>query len=385
MNILLVSQQSSIRHNIPAYHFWSYYFKNGIQEYGANTVEISGVDWAEGLIYRDREQQEAWRKKTWPLALEKIKKYHQLFGIDLFLSYLYPQQIDENAIREITSIGIPTVNFFCDNIREFTQVPKEFKVFDINWVPEFEALSLYKKEQIHTIHAPMPMWVPLEFRGLIDASQEKSQVLFIGSKDLLRARLVHKVSTKSNIPLKIMGAGWNEHSYSSQSFETRFQQRVINQFRQIKNVGLMAWGRKFANRALYSMPNSNSFSQYIHSPPTQDEYFFESRHSAVTLGINRYPSDRFFHSNPHKYSRLRDIEAPMLGACYLTEYAPGLEYLYDLGTEIEVYRNEDELIIKAEQLIADEHKRLRLRMNGQKKALAKHTISNTLNRIFAAI
>jgi len=71
----------------------------------------------------------------------------------------------------------------------------------------------------------------------------------------------------------------------------------------------------------------------------------------------------------------------MLGACYLTEMAPGLGDLYEVGAEIETYRNAGELIEKAKQLKADPRKRLRLRQGGQRRALAHHTIEKSVARI----
>ncbi len=101
----------------------------------------------------------------------------------------------------------------------------------------------------------------------------------------------------------------------------------------------------------------------------------------ITLGINRYPSFHFPISKPDSYSRLRDIEAPMLGACYLTEWTDGIEELYDTENEIAVYKNTDELIMKIKELEADVNKRRALKINGQKRALSTHTIPDSLNNI----
>ena len=84
---------------------------------------------------------------------------------------------------------------------------------------------------------------------------------------------------------------------------------------------------------------------------------------------------------PLIYSRLRDIEAPMLGACYLTEWAPGLDQLYELGREIEVYRDADELAGKIQMLARDATQRHELRAAGQRRALNDHCIAHTLARI----
>ena len=101
----------------------------------------------------------------------------------------------------------------------------------------------------------------------------------------------------------------------------------------------------------------------------------------VTLGVNRYPSFKFPVEEPDTYSRLRDIEAPALGACYLTEWTEGIEQLYDPDKEIVVYRSADELINKAQQLIKDAGKRQQLKKNGQKRALNDHTVPKSLEKI----
>nr|WP_199141654.1 glycosyltransferase [Pedobacter sp. ASV12] len=112
-----------------------------------------------------------------------------------------------------------------------------------------------------------------------------------------------------------------------------------------------------------------------------DSYIKITKESMVTLGVSRYPSFRHSLTKPDTYSRLRDIEAPMLGACYLTEYTAGLEELYDLGSEIETYSNVEEMAQKIEKLQKDKQLRLQLRNMGQKRALSEHSIANSLAKI----
>ena len=88
----------------------------------------------------------------------------------------------------------------------------------------------------------------------------------------------------------------------------------------------------------------------------------------IAIGINRYPSFHFPFSKPDSYSRLRDIEAPMLGACFLTEWTDGIDELYINGVEIETYKTAEEFIEKVRKLQADDQKRRSLKANGQKKS-----------------
>lgn len=378
MNILLSFLQSEVQHPIPAYSFWQYHIKNGITEAGHTWTEQPNMDWAEGLTYLRREEQELWKAKTWSTFLKWVKKTLKTQKIDLFLSYLYPQQIQPEYIEEIQRLGIPCVNFFCDNVREFTKVPKEFGAFDLNWVPEYKAISLYRKAKINYIHAPMPMWVKPELRNT--CIQEKYPVSFIGSKDMQRIRLLGEAVQKG-LELEIRGSGWMEgHKKAVNPTSISLVKKAINQIDFVKKYGLYGYYRKWENRSV-SYPEHDSLKRAIREKPDFLGYTDITRSSQVTLGINRYPSFKHPISKPDTYSRLRDIEAPMLGACYLTEWTEGLDKMYDLDREISVYRNEDELIEQTKALVRDHARRKSLREKGQKRALDQLSIVHSLKTI----
>ena len=105
MRILLsfLQDKTTDPHPIAAYRFWQFYIKNGIEEAGMTYLEVPDADWAEGLTYADNSQElHDWKEKTWHLTLQYIKA--NLQKIDIFLSYLYPKQIDTAAIQEIKKL-----------------------------------------------------------------------------------------------------------------------------------------------------------------------------------------------------------------------------------------------------------------------------------------
>lgn len=364
-------------HDIPAYRFWNSYIKNGLNEAGMQWTEIPGADWAAGLIPRENDPAlDAWKGKIWEQTLKYIKE--NLLDIDLFLCYLYPKQIEINAIQEIKKLGIPCVNFYCDNVREFTRPPAEFKVFDLIWVPEFEALPMYERAKVNHIHLPMPVWIDPAYRTLPE--NENSSISFIGSKDQLREKFFFELAGKG-LPLEIRGSNWGENSNQQQvAAPSTFKSKLKNQMDLARNSGLQAFIihnlKRFGSKADYSLPG-----QYIFEKPGFDDYVKITRESRITLGINRVPTSTTFDSTPLVYSRLRDLEAPMLGACYLTEHTAGLNYLYDIGKEIETYSNADELLYKCNELINSNNKRKELRAMGQKRALRSHTVPVSLQQI----
>lgn len=381
MKIFLSFLQGKPGHPIPAYGFWEYYIKQGISEAGHTWSECKDVDWAYGLVNQSKDSFAAWKTAAWERTIRSLKQN----PVELFLSYLYPSQVDASAIRRIRDMGIPCVNFFCDNVREFKKIPDEFSVFDLNWVPEYKALAMYKRAALPCMHLPMPMWVAPEHRVVKD--EKLDQATFIGSRDIQRLLLFRGILEKSSlsIPLAIYGAEWLpdlQGSVEDPVSRTGYSlmDKIAFQFSFLKEEGLPAYFRKIQQRKLHPVISGKA-SESLKGKPDFEEYIRLTQESMLTIGVNRYPSFRFPIDKPDTYSRLRDIEAPMLGACYITEWTEGLDKMYEIGKEIEVYNSPDDFFKKTEQIILDKAKRKTMRDSGQKRALKEHSIINSINRI----
>lgn len=383
MHILLsfLQDQVSKPHPVPSYRFWQHYIKNGIEEAGMSYIEVPEVDWAEALAYDEGSATlQNWQERSWQATINYIRANRP--NIDIFLTYLYPKQINTDAIERIRKMGIPCVNFYCDNIREFKTVPAKFRIFDLIWVPEYEALDMYKNAGIKYINLPMPMWVKPELRQCT-LLHEQPGISFIGSKDTLRENLLGQAIQKG-LPLSVRGAGWLTQSIASSFVPGSAYQKLINQVNFVKQQGFSGLAIKGLQQ-LNKLPVIPVADNHIFPSPDFDEYINITQSSMVTLGINRVPTFKRTHSKPLTYSRLRDIEAPMLSACYLTEYCEGIDHLYDTDNEIHVYSTVDELVQKATELLNNKEKRDKLRINGQQRALNDHAIPSSLKKIKRAI
>lgn len=383
LRILVSCLQGPSGYPIPAYDFWRTYFKNGIEEAGHDFLEVEDADWAKGLTLQS-EELNIWRAEIWQKSLDFIRREHRARPIHLFLSYLFPAQIDPTAIREIQKLGIPCVNFFCDNRREFRTVPEAFRVFDLHWVPEIEAVQMYRKAGLAHIWRPMPCWVPPDARS---PSEETEKATFIGRCDVMRRELFGR-AFRSGADFQIRGAGWGLDGEPDRQSLLRSNKSLltsaINQIEMCKSQGVTSLGYKLLNKLMplesFEIP-SDRLGPSVSGP----EYVRLTREAKVSLGVSRVPAPRSFHRFPLRYSRLRDIEAPMLGACYLTEWSPDLGHLYELGEEIEVYHSAEDLAEKLNHLLASPDRRAALRIKGQKRALASHSIGNSLEHICAAL
>lgn len=382
LKIFLSFLQGKANHPIPAYSFWEYYIKNGVEEAGHTWVECPSIDWAYGLVPQSKESFNHWKTQVWEKTVEYLRKH----PVDLFLSYLYPSQIDVQAIKKIQDLNIPCVNFFCDNVREFREIPKQFEAFDLNWVPEFKALALYKNTGCPYIHLPMPMWVAPQLR--INKHIENSSIAFIGSKDVQRQLLFEKIlNSNPGLDLAIYGSGWKEQPVLNNNRKLQPRSLIFSlnsHLSFIKELGITAYLRKTQQRNL-NVPYSDALKSRLKGKPSRSDYITITQNSIITLGVNRYPSFRFPMNKPDSYSRLRDIEAPMLGACYLTEWTEGLEYMYDIGEEISVYRTVEEFNEITIRLKNDKIKRKRIKLNGQKKALSQLSIPRSLEQLFQKV
>ena len=376
MRVLVSCLQAQKKHAVSAYEFWRPYFIQGCVEAGLEPVEIPGVDWVEPFTLSG-EDLASWRSRTWETVVDFVRKEHAASAVSFFLSYFYPQHIDEGAIKEIQRIGVPCVNFFCDNFRLFRKAPAPYSCFDLHWVPEFEALPLYKKAGLPFIHAAMPCWIPTKFRE--PPACESEPATFIGGRDELRWQFLGR-ALEGGAKFVIRGPGWRGGATDAAAARKTYLQLLRNQVATIKHWGLLALVHKIGAR-LAAQEQVAIGSRNILEPVFGDDYFRVSREAKITIGVNRFPRPDVSNRRPLTYSRLRDIEAPMLGACYLSEWTEGLEHLYDLGTEIETYRTADEPGAKLDFLAADSAKRQDLRRRAQRRALADHTVARTLHRV----
>lgn len=378
MRVFLTCLQSLKDHSVSAYKHWRTYFVNGFAEAGIECVEVPDVDWIEGIIHPQGEKREEWLSQTWEKTLAFIRREHTRKPIDFFLGYLYPQMVQAEAIQEIQRMGLPCVNFFCDNVREFRDVPSEFHCFDLHWVPEHQAVEMYRQAGLKFIHAAMPCWVPPAQRSCDHPETQKAS--FIGSPDELRRDLLGQ-AIQSGADINIYGSGWcgeEKRSSVSSKIASRF---IQNQWRDISQQGLCSWLYKFERR-LRPLPQPPLIPlRRLCGKLSPDDFVRVMQQSCVAIGINRVTVHYRSLWKPISYSRLRDIEAPMMGACYLTEWAEDLEHLYELGSEIETYRSAEELKSKLEALQKNPEKRREMRRLAQARALSEHTVAASLLKI----
>jgi hypothetical protein len=384
MNIFLCCLQS----NLVSHHFWRENFKTSLEAMGHTVFEPEGLDLLEPLFHvNDRKWIERQRAVTSQELRSQVKAVHDEQGVDLFLSYFWSVHVHGDAIREIERFGIPTVNYFCDNLREFERVSEIINSFTLNWVPEKKACELYESRKAPHIYLPMSA-DPRFYQP--HHADELPQLSFVGSADYMRRQLLASVFD-SGLPLRIYGRQWitgadefleGEARVAAPDALTRISISSRQHWQRLRLHGLAAEWRHLSSR---NPPTFKHLEKISTSSISHQEMVNLTSNSAVVLGINRCPHPGYPKNSPLVYSRLRDVEAPMMGACYLTEYCDDVAELYDIGREVAVYRTPEELISEATRLLEDKDARKSLRELGHKAAVSRHTWAHRFERLFAAL
>lgn len=330
--------------------------------------------------------------------LEDVGRVASREGTDVFFCYLYPFQFVPELLKSLTRRGIPCVYFFCDNFSHPELANDYAPHATLNWVPEKEALPFFQASGSRAVHLPMAA-NPEIYRPV--AVEETPSVTFVGTKNPYRRERIGRLLT-AGIPVRVFGDGWNSKNASYHSLEARIngasgRRSLADRIRayawwkksaliRFTNHGIAPWVRSRRYAALgreFEALTSDAAGTDVLDREALNRRYSES---AVSLGINdQFIPERTENDGIAIYSKLRDFEATMAGACYLTQRTPENAEHFEDGQEIMTYATPEELVEKARFLLANETFRKRLRKAGHRRALAEHTWSHRFEKILSLL
>jgi hypothetical protein len=326
--------------------------------------------------------------------LEDIRKVHAAKPIGLFFALVYAFQFEPWVFKAIRAMDIPTVWFFCDNLQYPREAEKLAPYFDLTWVPERKAISMYQRLHCEYIYLPMAADPDLNRPTVPEGGKE---VVFIGTKNPYRRWLLGMALAKG-LPVEIYGTGWHPtsthhlsgDSVASQSCEPLSRVEMAVNFLEEKKesiIQILRYGLRprfsrgpiqHRGEAFEELVTRNSSAKPLDFKQVQELY----GQAKVTLGENHYIDPGCTDLDHCTYSKARDFEAPMSGACYLTRYTEELDQLYPEKDMLMTYRTADELCENAQRLLKDKDLRARLRRNARKFCLEHHTWRHRFEKLF---
>lgn len=362
---------------------WHRNLYNGLAALGHEIVEFD-FDMAPLLLHADirdprqRRFVERERPKLEEALLEQIRAEHRKRGIDLFFSYFYDACATPATIREIRALGIPTVNFYCNAIHQFELVRAIAPAFDVCMVPERAALPKYQQVGARALHVQMaadpgtyrPFDLPREF-----------DVTFVGQRYGERSQIIDQL-LRRGVNVRVWGPGWRVGWVGAGAQRAGGFERAARRLQQA-----VCSPRRTVSRAIERVleRNLNQRIAAVAGPPLSDEEVVQMySRSKLSLGFSTV-NEPVPCGEPSAHMRLRDFEATMSGACYITGYVDDLPLCFEPDKEIVTYRDFHELLEKVRFLLAHNDVAESIRAAGRRRALSDHTWQQRFTQLFAAM
>lgn len=246
-------------------------------------------------------------------------------SVDLVMGQMWANYISKETLARVRELGIPVVNISMDD-----RLPDNWSswhgtrlgavglapVCDLVLTTSSETCAWYRAEGCPAVFWPLAS-DPEVFKPAPGA-QRDIDVLFIGNKYGIRESIVRTLNQRG-VHVECYGNGW---------------------------------------------PNG---------PTTAEQSAALFKRARIVLGVGTvgYCDDVFT-------LKLRDFDAPMSGALYLTHRSPDLARLYQEGNEIECYATPEEAARKIHHYLAHPDELAAIAAAGHAKALARDTWINRL-------
>ncbi len=332
--------------------------------------------------------------------VNEVRLAHAHRPLDLFLSYFYNSHFDPKGFAEISRLGIPTVNFYCNSIYQFDLVSSIAPAVDFAWHAEKDAKALYLKVGAN------PVWVQMaadpDVYKPIKTNSREAKACFVGQRYADRDRWMAAL-VRAKVPLAIYGPGWamNGHAESNGTrlYQSEYLGRKISQpasfdsyrrvlLQNLQNRGVVggavhAWRQSRYRRQTRKL--TPLFAEFSHGGIPFEQICQVFSEHEVILNFSNVWGDGRSGSKLIPHVRLRDFEAPMCRTCYVTGYTDEITEFYEPGKEIVTYRDAAELIDKTKYYLSHRTEAEAIREAGYRRALRDHTWVERFKQLFGAI
>ncbi|MCG3115726.1 MAG: glycosyltransferase [Candidatus Manganitrophus sp. SA1] len=256
----------------------------------------------------------------------------------LALFSLYTDQFDPemiNRLREFTT----TLCFFHDDTWRVEYSRFWARRFDFFTTPDLHGEKKYAEIGMsNAIHFPFGCNEKLYFKMDIP---KKYDVSFVGSWHPYREWLINHLR-KAGFSVAVAGYRWPDGIISHENMVRFFNESKIN----LNLSNSVSWNAK------YLFSSWRAMAYYIRSPKRVEQL------------------------------KARHFEINGCGAFQLSFYVEGLENYYEIGREVAVYTDPDDLLDKVEYYLKEDELRELIAQTGHRRTLAEHTFEHRFKQVF---
>lgn len=316
--------------------------------------------------------------------LDTFRVVHAKKPFDMFFAYLMDGMIETGVIDEIRRVGVPTCNFSCNNTHQFNLVAELSPHFDYNLHSEKDTAEKFRAIGANPIWFPMAAnpkyYHPYDVPRTLD-------VTFVGQCYARRPYYIWHL-LENSVNVQVFGPGWLLKP------DKPLLRRPVRWARRTKLLlqAMIAFSPRNRHRFSAQVADIDlrdglrqKYSAHLHVPLTDDEMIRKFSESKISLGF----LEVYDAHNPEElikqHLHLREFEAPMSGALYLTGWCEELAEFYEIDKEVVVYRSEHELLDKVQFYSKHPNQADRVRRAGHQRALADHTYQKRFKYLFAQL
>ena len=316
------------------------------------------------------------------IILNKIKS--NINDYSFFMTAMYDMDLSVGFIKEIKSLGLPTLLICWDNLSIPFFHKKLAPEFDLVWLTSYETEPLFKSWKAKTKFLPYAA-NPLVFKPIVQ--KQINKVGFLGSLYGIREKKIISL-TNSNIPVDVFGniSSKNQTSRSKDYYSYKKQILKLINYLQFEIGRKCLKGHLLSKKSFFSRRKNetklvNKNITYRHGPAFENINRIYSNY-AISLGISEL-LDTYLLNQPIHKLHLRTFEIPMCGGLQLTTRIPEIEEYFEDKKEILLYNSKEEMVDIANYFIhsANESEVRKLKMNAYQRALNQHTWTNRFSKI----
>lgn len=310
--------------------------------------------------------------------LESVQAADRAARLDFVLTYFSDSHLTTEAIARTRETIAPVANFFCNNVHQFHLVRRTARHFSCCLVPEEEALARYREAGAEPIFFPMAahpeVYKPLDLPARYDAT-------FAGQRYGDRTQGILALR-EAAIDAHAFGQGWGAPQGGSFAGERSGALSWLGRIAELMVQGRNPFAAA-ADRRAYDRLRSDHGGA-LHPIVTDDHYVALFSESKISLGF-LILGDTHRTARPMRQVRLREFEAPMAGAFYLTGFMEEIGRHYEIGKEVVCYRSLPEMVDLCRYYLAHDEERERIRRAGHERARRDHTWTKRFEGLFAEL
>ena len=343
---------------------WQRHFYDGLQAALPSVVLPVAVDfgwarpaWAATLgPSRDRD---AVSGRLW----DQIRTAHAERGLDAVISYCFSSDVDPALIERTVELGIPWINFFCDSTYAFDLVEALARLASLNWFPERAADARYRALGRPVLCRPYAVHSAALPEAICETA--KHALGFVGAPTGNRVLRLAGLRL-FGCPTEVRGEGWERaNAAPPRSRSARADRRMRSRL-----------SERILVRALMPLVRGNG------RPLTDDEMAPFLSRCRVVLGLNE---GRDVQGGYRSYLKLRDVEFPGYGCCYLTQHNEDVEHAFEVGREVLTFRHLAEAASLVRQSVRHPEAARAMGQAARRRVLAEHTWAARLLELARAL